>query len=81
LKQPQYLHYSFAQEALLLFILSGNLCDDVPPKEINVFFKKLLTWLDENNPEVLLDITNDDEITQMNAELIKTAIQSVKADH
>lgn len=45
LKQEQYLHYSFVDEAIILFMLRQNMLDAIPLKEISSFIQKCTSYI------------------------------------
>ncbi|MBI2353093.1 F0F1 ATP synthase subunit alpha [Candidatus Dependentiae bacterium] len=45
LKQGQYLHYSFVDEALILFALRYNILDAIALKDISSFIQKLISYV------------------------------------
>ena len=75
LKQPQYAPYSYAEEAVILNILSENLCPEVPPAQINSFLHAVLERLKQSHPEVMFNIAHDDAIS---AECRRSIISIIK---
>mgnify|MGYP001851891102 FL=1 len=64
LKQGQYSPYSYADEAIILNILSEDLCPQVPPEQINRFLRLVLDNLMLSHPEVIFSIEHDDVISE-----------------
>lgn len=79
LKQAQYRHYTYAQEALLLYLLSGTALSGVEPKKVLAFFETVLEELTANSPEVLYDIAHDDEFSDANKATVDAAAAAVAA--
>lgn len=77
LKQAQYRHYTYAQEALLLYLLSGIALNGIEPKKVLPFFEAVLEELTANNPEVLYDIAHDDEFSDVNKATADAAAAAV----
>ncbi len=77
LKQSQYSPYSYAEEAIILNILSEDLCPQVPPEQINRFMRMVLDNLRLSHPEVIFNIEHDDVITEDSRQTIISVIQEL----
>ena len=80
LKQGQHEHYTYAQEALLLYALSGELLKELKPAEIQAFFKAYLDRIYRMHPEVPYEITHEDKISDASKEIIDEAARAVLAE-
>jgi len=60
LKQEQYLHYSFVDEAIILFMLRQNILDAIPLREISSFVQKCTSFI----KSVYADVYKEIEITK-----------------
>ena len=74
LKQEQYLHYTYAQESLLLYLLSQDLLSDVEPSALHGFFRRFLEHIYKFHPEVPYEIVHEDTISDTSAEIIASAV-------
>ena len=77
LKQSQYSPYSYAEEAIIINILSEDLCPQVPPEQINRFMRMVLDNLRLSHPEVIFNIEHDDVITEDSRQTIISVIQEL----
>lgn len=68
LKQPQYITYSFVDQALMLFLLKENYLDKFASKQVHSFVTQFVSYLKSVYPEVYgaIEQTKDlaDSITQ-----------------
>ena len=79
LKQGQYSPYSYAEEAIILNILSEDLCPQVPPEQINKFLHLVLDNLKLSHPEVIFNIEHDDVISEDGRQTISSVINELLA--
>ena len=79
LKQGQYSPYSYAEEAIILNILSEDLCPQVPPEQINKFLHLVLDNLKLSHPEVIFNIEHDDVISEDGRQTIISVINELLA--
>lgn len=77
LKQHQYAPYSYAEEGVILNILSENLCPEVPPTQINSFLHAVLERLKQSHPEVMFNIAHDDAISSESRQSIISIIKEL----
>ncbi|OGB86092.1 F0F1 ATP synthase subunit alpha [candidate division TM6 bacterium RIFCSPHIGHO2_12_FULL_38_8] len=73
LKQEQYLHYSFIDEAIILFMLRQNVLDAIALKEISSFVVKATSYVKSVYPDLYQEIAKTKDITDKVAEKLKMA--------
>ncbi len=77
LKQAQHEHYQYADEALVLYLLSSNLLNDVEPAQLNKFFNRFLERVHSIHPEVPYEITHFDKISESSERTIASAAEEL----
>lgn len=77
LKQEQYKHYGYADEAMLLYLLSGNLLKDVEPSALGDFFTRFLERIHQIHPEVPYEITHADQISQSSMQSMASVVSEL----
>jgi len=79
LKQPQYLHYSMPKEAVVLYVLANNLCENVEPKQIVLCLHNLIDEIDQNSPDIWDEIEKcaqiGEKIDEVTARKIKDVLE------
>ncbi len=78
LKQPQYAPLSVAQMAILWFALDKGLLDDIPVKKIVDFQAALLSYLNDQQKELIASINAKPEFNDDVAKKMTDAINSFK---
>lgn len=73
LKQDQYLHYSFIDEAIILFMLRQNILDAIALKEMAMFISKCTSYVKSVYPLVYEEIEKTKDISDSVAEKLKNA--------
>ncbi len=73
LKQEQYLHYSFIDEAIILFMLRQNILDAISLKEVSMFIGKCTNYIKSVYPAVYEEIATTKDISTSVAEKLKLA--------
>jgi len=71
LKQAQYLHYSFVDEAIILFMLRSNILDSIDLKNISSFTKKSISYVASVYPGLYQEINMTQDISEPVAEKLK----------
>jgi len=74
LKQAQFLHYTFVDEAIILFMLRQNMLDSIPLKEIAFCVQKSTSYIQSIYPEIYQAIEISKDITDTISERLKTAL-------
>lgn len=73
LKQEQFLHYSFVDEAIILFMLRNNELDAIPLKELSSFIIKSTSYIKSVYPDVYKDIEKSQDVSDEVAKKLKVA--------
>ena len=73
LKQDQYVHYSFIDEAIILFMLRQNILDAIPLKEMSMFISKCTSYVKSVYPKIYEEIATTKDISDSVAEKLKIA--------
>ncbi len=73
LKQGQYVHYSFVDEAIILFMLRQNILDSIALKDMSTFISKCTSYVESVYPAVYEEIAKTKDITDAVAEKLKIA--------
>ena len=73
LKQEQFVHYSFIDEAIILFMLRQDLLDTIPLKEISSFVVKCTSYVQSVYPEMYQEIAKTTDISDSVAAKLKLA--------
>lgn len=63
LKQDQFLHYSFIDEAIILFMLRQNMLDSIPLKNIASFIQKATSYIKSVYPDLYKEIETTKDIS------------------
>ena len=77
LKQPQYRHYSYDEEALLLYLLSGDLLNNVEPTQVHSFFTRFMETVSSIHPEISYEIIHNDCISKSSESTISSVVQEL----
>lgn len=75
LKQAQYLHYSFVDEAIILFMLRQNMLDAIPLKEIASFIQKCTSYVQSVYADLYQEIYTTKDVSDSVATRLKEATQ------
>lgn len=75
LKQEQYLHYSFVDEAIILFMLRQNMLDAIPLKEIASFIQKCTSYVQSVYTELYQEIALTKDVSDSVTVRLKQATQ------
>lgn len=74
LKQEQYQHYSFVDEAIILFMLRNNELDAIPLKEMANFIIKSTSYIKSVYSELYQDIEKSQDVSDAVAAKLKVAV-------
>ena len=75
LKQAQFLHYSFVDEALILFLLRYNVLDGIDLKNVSSFIQKFTSYVLSVYPDMYNKIKETKDITPDYLEELKPIAQ------
>ncbi|MBP9764761.1 F0F1 ATP synthase subunit alpha [Candidatus Babeliales bacterium] len=73
LKQEQFLHYSFVDEAIILFMLRHNMLDAIPLKQIASFVQKCTSYIKSVYHDVYHEIESSKDVSDSAAARLKEA--------
>lgn len=73
LKQEQYLHYSFVDEAIILFMLRQNMLDDIPLTVMTSFVIKCISYVKSVYVDLYKEIEKLEDISNDVSEKLKIA--------
>lgn len=73
LKQEQFLHYSFVDETIILFMLRQNMLDAIPLKQIASFIIKATSYVKSVYPDIYQDIETSKDVSSTVADRLKVA--------
>lgn len=73
LKQEQFLHYSFVDEAIILFMLRQNMLDIIALPEIATFIQKAISYIQSVYPDLYKEIETSKDISDSVAAKLKEA--------
>ncbi|MFA5998603.1 MAG: F0F1 ATP synthase subunit alpha [Candidatus Babeliales bacterium] len=71
LKQEQFLHYSFVDEAIILFMLRQSILDSISLKEISSFIQKSISYVASVYPDLYQEIKMSQDVSEGNLEKLK----------
>ncbi len=75
LKQAQYLHYSFIDEALILFLLRFNYLDEVDRKDTSSFIQKFTSYVQSVYADIYNAIEKEQDISEDTVQKLKPVAQ------
>lgn len=75
LKQAQYLHYSFIDEALILYLLRYDFLDEIPLKEVASFIQKFTSYVQSVYRDLYKAIETEKDISPEMIEKLKPVAQ------
>lgn len=73
LKQEQFLHYSFVDETIILFMLRQNMLDVIPLAQIASFIQKAISYIQSVYPDLYKEIETTKDISESVATNLKVA--------
>jgi F-type H+/Na+-transporting ATPase subunit alpha len=74
LKQPQYITYNFAQEALMLFILQEDFLEDVEVGTVHIFVTQFVSYVESVYPKIYDTILETSDVSnELEGELLAVA--------
>ncbi|MBI2344615.1 F0F1 ATP synthase subunit alpha [Candidatus Dependentiae bacterium] len=73
LKQEQFLHYSFVDETIILFMLRQNMLDVIAVSEIAIFIQKAISYVRSVYPDLYKEIETSKDISESVAANLKIA--------
>lgn len=75
LKQDQYLHYSFVDETLILFLLRYNILDTIPLPQISAFIQKFNSYIKSVYAGIYSNIETTKDLSAQTIEELKPIAQ------
>lgn len=73
LKQPQYITYSFIQEALMLFVLDGDFLDDIEISQVHTFVTQFVSYVESVYPNLYNTILETKDVSEAQEKELHTA--------
>lgn len=74
LKQPQYITYNFAQEALMLFILQEDFLEDIEVSNVHTFVTQFVSYVESVYPKIYDSILKTSDVSnELEGELLAVA--------
>ena len=64
LKQPQYSPHSFSAQVLILFLLQKNYLDNVDLKQVSIFVKQFISYVESVYPKVYEELEKQDKMSE-----------------
>ncbi len=71
LKQHQFVHYSFMDEALILFLLKEGFLQKIAVKDIQLFTRQFMSYVESVYNAIYSDIKNSKDISDENVALLR----------
>ncbi|MDP3788723.1 MAG: F0F1 ATP synthase subunit alpha [Candidatus Chromulinivorax sp.] len=71
LKQQQFVHYSFMDEALILFLLKEGFLQKIAVKDIQLFTRQFMSYVESVYNTIYSDIKNSKDISDENVALLR----------
>lgn len=78
LRQPLYHPLPASRQAVILFVATGGLADDVPPEQVREFVQGFADDMDSPCPDVILEIQKTGTISDASAQAIRTELEAYK---
>ena len=72
LKQPQYVTYSFVEEAFMLFLLRDNILDTIDIKQVHSFATQFVSYVRSIYPELYKQVLESGTITEEQRSQLRT---------
>lgn len=73
LKQEQFLHYSFVDEAIILFMLRQNMLDTIALPQMSEFVQKAISYVKSVYPDLYKEIENSKDMSDSVMNNLKAA--------
>lgn len=71
LKQNQFIHYSFVDEALILFLLKEGFLQKIDVKNIQLFTRQFISYVESVYNSIYSDIKNSKDVSDDNVTLLR----------
>lgn len=78
LKQPQYEPMKVEHQVVILYAAVNRHLDDIPVDKVNQFSSELVSYVDNNNPEIFEDIRETEDLTDETTQKLEEAIKEFK---
>lgn len=78
LKQPQFKHYSFVDETLILFLLKENFLQDVSPKDVQEFITQFISYVHGVYSDLYTTILESKDLSEDATKIVFDAAQEFK---
>ena len=78
LKQPQFKHYSFVDETLILFLLKENFLQETAPKDVQEFTTQFISYVQSVYSDLYNAILESKDLSESNTKLLFDAAQEFR---
>jgi F-type H+/Na+-transporting ATPase subunit alpha len=78
LKQPQFKHYTFVDETLILFLLKENFLQDITPKEVQEFVTQFISYMQSVYSDLYNEILESKDLSESSSKILFDAAQEFK---
>ncbi len=78
LKQPQFAHYSFVDETIILFLLKENFLHDISPKDVHEFITQCISYIRSVYSDLYDAITQSTDLSEQSSKNLFDAAQEFK---
>lgn len=75
LKQQQFVHYTFVDETLILFLLKEGFLQKIALKDIQLFTRQFISYVDSVYHDIYQDITKTQDVSDENLALLRNVIK------
>lgn len=72
LKQEQFVHYSFVDETLILFLLKDGFLQKIAIKDIQLFIRQFISYVESVYNQIYVDITTSKDVSDDIVAVLKT---------
>jgi len=81
LKQPQYSPYPLEQQVAILFLAINGYLMNIEVKDINIFVKSYLEYLNDNHAELMRNVGETGVLSMANESEFHSAVEKFKGRH
>jgi F-type H+/Na+-transporting ATPase subunit alpha len=78
LKQPQFKHYSFVDETIIIFLLKENFLQDVKPKDVYHYVTQCISYIQSVHSDLYGSILESKDLSESNGKSLFDAAQEFK---
>lgn len=78
LKQPQFKHYSFVDETIIVFLLKENFLQDVGPKHVHQYIMQCISYIQSVYSDLYNSILESKDLSELNSKNLLDAAHEFK---